>query len=579
MSLPHFDGQGSLFGSLGSLAPELFDAKDCYEIFARKIWPVLVSCRRELEECYENDNGRPGVEPVVLLGVMLLQFMERLPDRQAARELKYNLGWKHALNLEIGERGFHHTTLFYFRQRLALHAKSDLVMRMMTQALGKEGLIAKESKQRLDSTHILAAVARLSRLECVRETLRLALRELEPSLETRPSFWAEYWERYVESKLDYKSSEEQLKSKFTQCGLEIYRLIEWVKENQSQAQYGQQMELLAEVFNQQYQIIKAEIEPIKINETGVVQNPHDADAQWSAKGQAKEKKEWVGYKVQIAETVVQKQSESKEKEPQFITSVVTQKASESDEAGLEESLEQQEQIGQDKPKELYVDGAYVSGEKLTQAQEQGWELMGPAQPSANRWGISDQYRIEAFDIDIKERQAQCPGGYQSTQCSRIKEARKKHAQYRYEWSYHCHQCPLRQECVPDGQRHRTIIVSEYHEALQKRRREQQSPEFKEQMHQRNGIESTISELVRAHGMRRSRYRGFIKVQLQNFTIAAACNAKRWIQQIQKHLIKQQNRNGDTQRVQSMLKSLVNVLQWVFCIAYQLLIAKPFSYII
>jgi hypothetical protein len=326
MSLPHFDGQGSLFGSLGSLAPELFDAKDGYEIFARKIWPVLVSCRKELEECYQNDNGRPGVEPVVLLGVMLLQFMERLPDRQAARELKYNLGWKHALNLEIGEKGFHHTTLVYFRQRLAAHAKSDLVMRMMTQALQKEGLIAKESKQRLDSTHILTAVARLSRLECVRETLRLALKELEGSLETRPSFWAEYWERYVESKLDYKSSEEQLKSKFAQCGREAYRLIEWVKENQPQAQYGQQMELLAEVFNQQYQLIEGAIKPIKINATGVVQNPQDPDAQWSAKGQAKEKKEWVGYKVQIAETVTQKQSESKEKEPQFITSVVTRES-------------------------------------------------------------------------------------------------------------------------------------------------------------------------------------------------------------------------------------------------------------
>jgi hypothetical protein len=32
--------------------------------------------------------------------------------------------------------------------------------------------------------------------------------------------------------------------------------------------------------------------------TGVVRNPHDVDAQWSAKGE----KRWVGYKVQVAET-------------------------------------------------------------------------------------------------------------------------------------------------------------------------------------------------------------------------------------------------------------------------------------
>jgi hypothetical protein len=33
-------------------------------------------------ECYEVDNGRPGVEPVVLLGVLIFQFLERVPDRQ-----------------------------------------------------------------------------------------------------------------------------------------------------------------------------------------------------------------------------------------------------------------------------------------------------------------------------------------------------------------------------------------------------------------------------------------------------------------------------------------------------------------
>jgi Transposase DDE domain len=49
------------------------------------------------------------------------------------------------------------------------------------------------------------------------------------------------------------------------------------------------------------------------------------------------------------------------------------------------------------------------------------------------------------------------------------------------------------------------------------------------MHQRNAIEGTISELVRAHGLRRSRYRGFAKVELQNLLIATACNIKRWLQ--------------------------------------------------
>jgi Transposase DDE domain len=44
-------------------------------------------------------------------------------------------------------------------------------------------------------------------------------------------------------------------------------------------------------------------------------------------------------------------------------------------------------------------------------------------------------------------------------------------------------------------------------------------------------EGTISELVRGHGLRRARYKGFAKVDLQNQLVAAACNIKRWLRRI------------------------------------------------
>src|SRR5271157_3185634 len=206
MSLPRFDVQGSLFESLGSIAADLFDHKDKYKLFATKVWPLLASRREELAQCYEPENGRPGIEPVVLLGVLIFQFLERVPDRQAAELVKYHLGWKLALNLKLGDEGFHPSTLVHFRQRLLEKGKSELALRAVLEAIEKEGFVAKRSKQRLDSTHILAAVGRLSALECVRETLALALEELEKNLpeDRRPPFWEQHWERYVESKLDYK---------------------------------------------------------------------------------------------------------------------------------------------------------------------------------------------------------------------------------------------------------------------------------------------------------------------------------------------------------------------------------------
>ena len=54
----------------------------------------------------------------------------------------------------------------------------------------------------------------------------------------------------------------------------------------------------------------------------------------------------------------------------------------------------------------------------------------------------------------------------------------------------------------------------------------QTDAFNLEMHSRNGIEGTQSELIRAHGMRHARYRGKAKVRLQNYLIGTACNIRR-----------------------------------------------------
>src|SRR5690348_6716030 len=100
MSLPEFSLQGSLYG-IDNLLGDQFPRDDRFRLFAARVRPLLVKARPALEAAYCRDNGRPGVEPVLLLGVCLLQFMERAPDRQAVEMLKYHLGWKLALGLEL----------------------------------------------------------------------------------------------------------------------------------------------------------------------------------------------------------------------------------------------------------------------------------------------------------------------------------------------------------------------------------------------------------------------------------------------------------------------------------------------
>jgi Transposase DDE domain/Transposase domain (DUF772) len=528
MSLPAFETQSSLFGSVAVLAGELFEETDRYRLFAQKIWPVLARTRAQLEECYCAENGRASIEPVLLLGVLIFQFLERVPDRAAVEMVKYHLGWKLALNVELQMKGFHPTTLVSFRQRLVDHEQAQVAFAAVLEALQETGLVPKKGKQRLDSTHILGLVARLSSLECVRETLRLALEELEPKLpeSERPDFWPQFWERYVEHKLDYKSNEAVLRDKHRQAGIDSLRLLKWLEPLPVEVRQDRQTALLQRVFSEYYEVSAlGQAEPVQVHASATVKNPHDPQAHWCAKSRGPDRKEWIGYKVQVAENIAPAPAREDQPRANFVTSILTQGATESDDAGLLATLEQQREIGLQTPQELYVDGAYISAEGLAKAKVEGRELLGPARASVNN---PKGFRTEDFDVRIEQRQAFCPAQKQSTQCSRLEEKKTRKVSYRFEWSTHCHDCPLRESCVGAGQRHRTLVVGEYHGVLQERRREQKTAAFQERMHQRNGIEGTHSELVRAHGLRRARYRGRKKLDLQNQLIGAACNIKRWL---------------------------------------------------
>ncbi|MFI5104426.1 MAG: transposase, partial [Terriglobales bacterium] len=536
-------------------------------------------------------------------------------------------GWNFALNRQLGDEVFHPTSLVNFRQRLNEHDQSALGFTTILQALEEAGLVSRQSRQRLDSTQMFGRVARMSRLDCVRESLRLALKELEAALrpEARPPFWLGLWERYVESQTDYRAGSETLARKLVEAGADTWQLLEWLRQpGRSDLATATQARLLARVFGEQFEIQAnptsaaaqpkivvspcdepsattapstgaspateagpsavqatpgsalampstqesaastaapvtppvAQAAPVEGNSVAGpdqngstqapaqlnapviqpkakkelpserVQNPHDPEATYSVKGQGENKKEHVGYKVQVAETVCEATLAPGEPTRNFLAGIVTQPAHHSDEAGASQMELEQARMGLEPPPVQYVDGAYVSAQRLAAASAQGRELIGPAAgaPDNNQ----GRFTTEQFQVNVEQRTAVCPAGQSSTQCSRLAEAQSSKVNYRFEWSTHCAACSLRSQCVGPTQRHRTIVVTEHHRFLQARRQEQQTPAFQQRMKHRNAIEGTQSELVRGHGLRHARYRGLVKVRLQNYFIGAACNVKRWL---------------------------------------------------
>jgi hypothetical protein len=79
-----------------------------------------------LPTVYCVDDGRPAWDPVRFLGVLVLQFVLRLPDRQAAEAAQYDQRWRLALHLNARDATFDPSLLVTFRNRLIDGAQEGL---------------------------------------------------------------------------------------------------------------------------------------------------------------------------------------------------------------------------------------------------------------------------------------------------------------------------------------------------------------------------------------------------------------------------------------------------------------------
>ena len=122
--------------------------------------------------------GRPGWAPSRLALVTVLQRAEKLTDRLAAEAVRARLDWKYLLGLSLDDPGFDHTVLAEFRGKVAEAGLEQVALDALLERLAADGLVKAGGKQRTDSTHVVAAVAALNRLELAGESVRAALEAL-----------------------------------------------------------------------------------------------------------------------------------------------------------------------------------------------------------------------------------------------------------------------------------------------------------------------------------------------------------------------------------------------------------------
>jgi transposase len=461
--------------------------------------------------------GKAAVSPLLLALVTVLQAIERVPDRVAARYVVTRLDWKYALHLPLGYLGFDFTDLHAFRQRLLQHGQERVLFDAVVARLKEMGLIKERAKVRTDATHMVALLNRLSQLELVRETLRVALDALSGVVpvwvsEALPTAFSE---TYGERRNDYRLSQSQIAKQLLEAGRDGFWLLGQIERSApAEARALAEVEMLRTVLAQQFPQ-GPEGGPTKERPAGrgVIETPHDPEA----RGSKKRQKSWVGYKTHITETC-------DEGLPSVIVDTEVTDATEGDNDQLPEIQARLAERGI-QPREQIVDQSYMSGPNLAQSAERGIDLVG--RPEQDH-GAPEGYRQADFQIDEEKKEAVCPAGHKSVLWSEkpIGDGQRCRVRIRFA-SKTCSECPAFGVCTKSP-RGRSLTLNPYRDLLELYRARANTEEFKQEFCLRSHIEGSISELVRGYGAREARYRGRVKSRLQACFIATGANLKRTI---------------------------------------------------
>ncbi|HKM81431.1 MAG TPA: IS1182 family transposase [Candidatus Acidoferrum sp.] len=479
---------------------------------------------RQFKELFPR-RGQPAEAPARLALATVLQYVEGLSDRQAADAVRGRIDWKYALGLSLTDPGFDHTVLSEFRSRLIEGGAERLLLDTLLQHLRDQGLIKAGGRQRTDSTHVLAAVRGLNRLERAGETVRAALNDLAAVapdwLQTlAPAVWYERYGRRVENYRLPKTEAARLELA-TAIGADGRQLLAAVDTAMEQPWLAKlpAINVLRQVWEAQYIEENGQLRWRTVKEmppaAEQISSPYDPEARYSTKRDIS----WVGYKVHLTETC-------DPEAPHVITNVETTPATTPDDnmvAVVHHSLERSELL----PSEHLVDKGYTDSRVLVDSQQRhDVTIVGPVADDPSWQARSgDGFTKAQFLVDWDRRVVTCPAGKESIswlpntwpENGMIFEARFARKD--------CTPCELRTRCTRSRKEPRIIGLQarEHFEALQSARRHQTTEEFRQNYAARAGIEGTHAQAISRCGLRRCRYIGLAKTHLQHVITAAAVN--------------------------------------------------------
>jgi hypothetical protein len=415
-----------------------------------------------------------------------------------------------------------------FRSRLTAAGMERVIFDLLLGRLRELGLVKAGGVQRTDSTHVLARIRDLNRLELAGESIRAALEALAVAA---PGWLVTMidasWQQAYGQRADgwrLPASAAGRKELAARYGAGGYRLLEaaraggappWLRELPA-------VEALRQVWVQQYYrdqdgtVIWREAglggQGLPPGRTAIV-SPYDTDARYSEK----RGKRWLGYKIHLTGTCAGGGLN-------LITNVATTPAAVAD-AAMTEPVHDMLAAAGLTPGEHAADAGYAGAGQLLAARARGITLLAPLAAGHSPQARAGGYTADMFAIDWEHQQVTCPQGAVSHKWTPTLHNGNRQVFIAAFPAATCRACPARHMCTSSARNGRQLSLRprHIHQAITAARAEQASQPWKDRYKIRAGVEGTIAQATAVTGIRTARYLGLPKTSLEHAAAAAAVN--------------------------------------------------------
>lgn len=465
---------------------------------------------------YSPDQGRPAIEPVMLLKLEFLQYHDRLSDANVIAQAEVNVAYREFLGLGLESELPDPSSLSYFRGRLGVETHQRIFQDVLSQAR-EQGLV-KDRLRLKDATHVIADVAiptAISLVAAMRERLLEALHPYDAERAEGERGRAEM------IRLDDAgtSAEQRLESRV----VHLCEIVHWAEGLYEQVQAGSAEQdasgsRLRQMLDLAYKVLRDRADP-KAGDRLV--SLEDSDARFGSHHGF-----YCGYMLDIT---MDAQSE--------LITAVNVLAANGDEAADAATLIRQEEDAQgNKVQAISADAALFQGEKLRELTDpEGLDLEVFTPPKKPRQTAF--FAVEDFSHDAETETLTCPAGQETSK--RVRNPSCSGWMYRFSRTV-CAACPLRTKCLDKLPKTagRSVTINDYTAEYEAARLKARTPEYERVRKIHPKVERKLNEMVRWHDGRRARVRGRPKVLVQELLIATVVNIKRIVHQLRTELAPQ-----------------------------------------